>query len=351
MVIEENIDEQHEISDTSTTTEPRGLASGQVDPAMLRYLLTVLCAMLLLYAAPFVLVRSSLYDSVNPSVFARPLNYAFTTAGVNADVVLFGDSTALLGVDPGQMSSTLGLKAINLVNTQPSLVVNDDMTLRRYLASNRPPKLIVFYFAAWDFNYGATNFDARPTYEGQELLLRQGTSGELFAFVKKHPSDAGIFPLKFYATALEMTLHRIPHATQNAQLAATRGHMDNPDLSVLPDSCKFPPLAVDNIRFDWVRSLGARYATPQTKVLFYVAPVPTCTNISSILTRPYNELPAAPPLQVPPGYFSNDVRYVHPLPFAVPQLTEALDDAVRAVLKIDRANTPISAASAKAQHP
>ena len=179
---------------------------------MIRYLLTVFGVMGFLYAAPFFLVRSGVYDRINPSFYARPLNYAFTTPIHDADVVLFGDSTALLGIDPSQMASSLGVKVVNLVNTQPSLVVNDDLTLRRYLASNQPPKLIVFYFAPWDFDYGHTDFNARPTYEGQELLLRQGTRDELLAFAKKHSEDAGIFPLRFWATASELMLHRVPRA-------------------------------------------------------------------------------------------------------------------------------------------
>ena len=321
------------LDERQTQNTSGGVAAGQHDAAMLRYLLVTLGAMLLLYATPFVLVRTGLYDGVNPSVFARPLNYAFATGVKDADVVLFGDSTALLGVDPSQMASALGVRAVNLSNTQPGLVVNDDMALRRYLAANRPPKVIVFYFAAWDFDYGHTDFNARPTYEGQESLLRQGTASEMAAFARRHPLEAGIFPLKFYATALEMALHRVPHRTQNAQLAATHGHMDNTDTAALQNNCSFPPFLLNAIRFDWVRSLGARYATPETRVLFYVAPVPTCTNVSSVISRPYGELPAAPPAQVPPQFFSNDVRYVHPLPFAVPELTRKLTDAVRPLLE------------------
>ena len=336
------------VSGTGIGAESPGTESPVSDipsSTMLRYLLTVFAVMAVMYTAPLILVRSGAYDAVNPSVFARPLNYAFATGVENADVVLFGDSTALLGIDPSQMSSDLGVKVVNLVNTQPSLVVNDDLTLRRYLGSNRPPKVIVFYFAPWDFDYGHTDFHARPTYEGEELLLRQGTWSELTAFLRKHPDEGGIFPLKFYATALEMTLHRVSHRNQNGQLAATHGHIDNMDAAVLSAPCRFTPLLLENIRFDWVRSLGEKYASPQTRILFYVAPVPACANVSSVLDRGYRELPAAPPMQEPPGFFSNDVRYVHPLPFAVPQITQNLTDAVRPMLAASEAQVQTSPAN------
>jgi hypothetical protein len=179
------------------------------------------------------------------------------------------------------------------------------------------------------------------------LLLRQGTRGELLAFARKHPEDVGLFPLKFYATASELLLHHVAHPDQDAQLESTHGHIDNVDKTSLPESCTFTPLLLDNIQFDWVRSLGAKYASPQTKVLFYVAPVPSCTNVSAILTRPYGELPATPPKQVPPRFFSDDIRYVHPLPFAVPQLTGDLTEAVRPLLG---GNVPVASSAAAVSH-
>jgi hypothetical protein len=300
--------------------------------AMLRYLLTLSGVMALLYITPFFFARSALYDRVNPSFFARPLNYAFETAGQNADVVIFGDSTALLGIDPSRMSSALGVKVLNLVNTQPTLVVNDDLSLRRYLQANRPPRLIVFYFAPWDFDFGHNDFDSWPTYDGEEILLRHGNSREIVAFVRNHPHEAAVFPLKFYLNAWQFTLHHVPHAHQEEQLRATRGHVDSPEPSIMTVPCHFPQYLIDHVRFNWVHDLGGRYRSPQTQVLFYVAPVPACDNVSEVLARPYGELPAAPPKTVPPVFFMKDVRVIHPRPVAVPELTRNLTDAVRPIL-------------------
>ena len=299
---------------------------------MLRYLLTVLAVMALLYLAPFLLARSPLYDRVNPSFYAKPLNYAFETANQNADVVIFGDSTALLGINPRQMSDALGVKVLNLVNTQPSLVVNDDMSLRHYLKSNRPPRLIVFYFAPWDFDYGHVDFNARPTYEGEELLLRHGDSAETLAFVQKHPQEVILFPLKFYGTFWKFTIHHVPMPNQQDQLTTTRGHIDNTDPTIMQAPCEFPQYLIDNVQFSWVHDLGERYKAQGTQVMFYVAPVPSCINVGDVIARPYDQLPATPPKQLPPDTFMNDVRFIHPRAFAVPGLTQNLVDAVRPVL-------------------
>ncbi len=326
MVVEDTITGEETIRD-ATSSDP-----SEDGKQMLRYLLTVSGVMAVLFIIPFFLAKSALYDRVNPSFYAKPLNYAFETAGENADVLIFGDSTALLGVNPSLMSSDLGVKVLNLVNTQPSLIVNDDMSLRHYLKANRPPKLIVFYFAPWDFDYGHADFNSRPTYEGEELLFRRGTRQELIAFVRKHPQEALLFPLKFYGTAWKFTLHHVPQPNLDAQLRATRGHVDNTDPTILRAPCNFPQYLIDNVRFSWVHDLGERYRAAGTKVLFYVAPVPACANVAAVVGHPYNQLPANPPKQLPPELFMNDVRFIHPRPAAVSQLTRNLTDAVRPVL-------------------
>jgi hypothetical protein len=330
LVVEETIIEEETIRDAPSSDSTAG------EQGMLRYLLTVLGVMAVLYLAPFFLARSPLYDRVNPSFYAKPLNYAFETAGENADVILFGDSTALLGIDPSQMSSALGVKVLNLVNTQPSLVVNDDMSLRHYLKANRPPKLIVFYFAPWDFDYGHNDFNSRPTYEGEELRLRHGTSQEMLSFARRRPREVILFPLKFYGTAWQFTMHHVPQVNQMAQLRATRGHIDNTDPSIMRAPCQFPQYLIDNVRFAWVHDLGERYRTAGIQVLFYVAPVPACENVAAVIGRPYDQLPASPPKRIAPEFFMNDVRFVHPRSFAVPELTRNLIDAVRPVLASSR---------------
>jgi len=295
---------------------------------MRRYLFTTVGMLALLYVVPFFLGRLELYDRWNPYFLARPLNYAFKTAGENADVVLFGDSTAVIGVDPSQMSRALGVKVLDLVNTQPSLLVNDDLTLRRYLSANRPPRLIVFYFAPWDFDYGNTDFSSRPVFEGEQVLLRWGTSRDIVTFLLRHPTEGASFPLRFYASALESTLHWVPHSGQEEHLAATHGHVDDRNPAVLTSSCVFPQELIDRVRFDWVRSLGQRYASSETQVLSYVAPVPSCGNLSAVLGQPYDRLPAAPPRVLPPEYFSSEIT-VHPRAIAVPEVTRNLIEAVR----------------------
>lgn len=317
---------------TEPTTAMGPPTSTEARHAMTRYLLKVFFVVSVLYLVPFALVRTDFYAHRSLSFYSRPLNYAFQTPVKDADVVLFGDSTVLLGVDPSQMSSDLGVTVLNLPNTRGSLMVNDDLPLRRYLSRNRAPKLIVFYLAPWDFDYGNTPFEAIPVFEGEEVLAAQGTFKEIASFARKHPADAALFSLRFYADSWEFLMHKVSHSGQEETLAATHGHIENTDPSVLASPCNFPPLLLYNIRFDWVKALGEKYATPQTKVLYFVAPVPSCSNVSLLLNHRYDALPAALPVVMPPETFVRDIRYIHPHPDAVPQITRNLTDSVRSAI-------------------
>ena len=316
----------------ATTAKPPSSIEGRRE--LTRYLLNVLLVISVLYILPLTIVRTDAYQHRSLSFYSRPLNYAFQTPVKDADVILFGDSTALLGIDPSQMSSDLGVNVLNLPNTHGSLMVNGDLPLRRYLAHNRPPKLIVFYFAPWDFDYGNTPFDAIPVFEGEEVLAAQGTFKEITSFAVKHPEDAALFSLRLYADSWEFLLHKVSHQGQEETLASTHGHIENTDPSVLASPCTFPPLLLDNIRFDWVKALGEKYASSQTRVLYFVAPVPACTNVSVLLNHRYDELPAALPVLLPPETFVRDIRYIHPHTDAVAQITHSLSKAVRSAMAL-----------------
>ncbi len=247
-------------------------------------------------------------------------------------MVLFGDSTLLHGVDPTQMSAALGVKVITLPNVAATLRVLDDLTLRQYLKTNRPPRLIVFYFAAWDLDYGHSTYPI-GTYDARELLAHQGTMAEIFAYMRAHPAQSMQFPFQFYfINARTSHFFQRPYPEIGEEVLRTRGHMTNPKLTMLDSDCAFPDVLVNDTRDASARDLGARYHTPETKTLYFLAPVPNCRNVALVANRSFDDLPAAPPKVLPAEMFSPDAVVLHPLGPSVPQVTRNLIDAVRPVL-------------------
>ena len=326
------------LEDISLDREPVGAAENASEACAYerpfgRYLLLTTMFLLVMYCVPFYMVRRPDFDEMSNTPYSMPLNSSFRMAGQNADVVLFGDSTVLHGIDPSQISRELGVKAINLPNTGATLRVMEDLSLRRYLATNRPPRLIVFYFAPWDMDYMHTDLPI-GTYEGREVLAHQGTAAEILEYAWKHPAESLEFPFQFYmANSSWRAVVQRPYRYAGAEIARTQGHLSNPAATPLPEQCEFWNSATHDLRFDSVKALGARYGTAETKILYFAAPIPACRNASLLENQAYGLLPAAPPRELPLSIFSGSVMYLHPTPDAVPAVTEQLVDAVRPMLR------------------
>ncbi len=121
------------------------------------------------------------------------LDYSYEAKPSNADIVIFGDSSAFLGIDPKQIDSELGTHTVVLPNTVGSLQVTGDLALRHYLALNRPPRAIVFYFTPWNLDFRHSS-PPEFLFEGEEMLLRNGNLKEIASFAFHHPQAFLEFP-------------------------------------------------------------------------------------------------------------------------------------------------------------
>ena len=304
----------------------------------LRFLVCLVALPLFLYLLPFAVIRTQAFIRFAGSEFSPSLDYSFTTAGQNADIVIYGDSSAFYGVSPLQMSNDLGMKVINLPNTGGSLPVIDDLPLRYYLSVNRAPKLIIFYFSPWDLDY--SHEDSKFLYEGEEVLLRHGSAKEIAAFALKHPFDALEYPFMAYSTGPKAAIVSALHHTDRFRaIAANRGHLDSASVSAggrkavtnIQSPCVIPHSYIGK-GSQSVQELRAKYANGSTRTLVFLAPVPTCDNVNAIINRDYSEVGAVRPTTLPTASFRNDGMFIHLDPSAVPATTVALSAAVKQAL-------------------
>ena len=180
------------------STEAEPLEMPEPRRVLRRYLLWLAAVPLFVYFFGFALVRMPGFERWGGSLYGPSLDFGFAASGVDADVVIFGDSSALYDLRPLEMSAALGIKAINIPNTLGSLPVTDDMALRHYLNTNKPPRLIVFYFSAWNLDY-SRHEDLHLIYEGEEMLARHGSVSQIFRFARRRPDGPLLFPLEMYA--------------------------------------------------------------------------------------------------------------------------------------------------------
>ncbi len=281
-----------------------------------------------LYLSAIPLVRMPSYERWGPSHWGPMLDFPWHTQGLNADMVIFGDSSAFLGIDPRLVDLQLHTKSVVLPNTVGSLPVNGDQALEYYLAHNVRPQLIVLYFTAWDLDYNSSK-DIR-LYEGEEMLLRHDTSAQILRFAVRHPLELPAFPLRNYSTVGPTIIKTLLHGdNREAQTAAARGHVDDhEDYPPLGADCTIPTRYLDADKAESVRALAQKYRALGYNVAVYLAPMPACANASHFVTRTYKGLAVAPPATLPTTSFRHDGFYAHLMPEAVPAATHLFAETI-----------------------
>jgi hypothetical protein len=286
----------------------------------------------LLYLLAIPLVRLPSYERWGPSKWGPMLDFAWKTQGVNADMVIFGDSSAFLGIDPRLVDRQLHIKSVVLPNTVGSLPINGDQALEYYLAHNSRPRIIVLYFTAWDLDYAAST-DSH-LFEGEEMLLRHDTPPQIAVFARRHPVELLAFPLRNYSTVTPFIIKTILHdGDREARTAAALGHADDRENypPVSPD-CNLPTRLLDTSKDASVQALAQKYRARGYNVVVYLAPVPACSNASQLAKQTFHGLAVAPPATLPPPSFKQDGFYAHVEPDSVPAASRLFAETMKPLI-------------------
>ena len=293
-----------------------------------RYFLLACVIPLIGMITAFPLVCSRSYEQWGETQWGPELEFPYTPGTPDADVVVFGDSSAFLGIDPLLVNQELGITSVVLPSTVGSLPVIGDEPLRAYLAHHKKPKLIVLYFSAWnlDFQHVAEG----RLFEGEEMMMRHASWGEIARYAVRHPLEMAEFPLRLYSTfGPKMLMAILQHRSRIHDITAGLGHAPYvPKFGPLTDLCQIPSSLMRQRGDQSVVELRERYTTANTQVMVYLAPVPRCTN-SAAVPLEHTELGAAAPKLLPPSDFAADPYYAHIRPASVPSATKVFAEALR----------------------
>ncbi len=312
---------------------PEAFLTGAPVPArqpqgFLRFFFWLFVLPAIFYLSAIPVVRLPSYERWGPSHYGPALDFAYTTQGQNADVVVFGDSSAFLGIDPRLVNRQLGVKSLVLPNTAGSLPVLRDQALEFYLAHNTRPRLIVMYFTAWDLDFDTSA--STHLFEGEEMLLRHDSPRQIAEFALHHPLEFAAFPLRSYSSLGPGVLKPLLRGDNRAQQAAAAlGHADDSEnYPPLDQRCTIPSQLIARDRAATVRALAAKYQSRGYEVAVYLAPVPDCTNASAFANRGYDGLAIAPPATLQASAFLDDGLYAHMEPASVSEASRLFADAI-----------------------
>jgi hypothetical protein len=254
--------------------------------------------------------RSNFFMNHGASFWVRSNDAVFNMQDRHCDVVVFGDSTAMTGVDPAVVENETGFHTCNIAVTNAVLAVTGNLTLDRFLAQNERPKVLVVQLSPDDFQAANRVWHHTIYAEGLLELLRHGQPKEARRVLISHPHEAA----NFAGYAAGFTAY---YALRDAWFHATHLQPEEDRLQLRTDTTFFTPPSpartycetdapfTDPTQGAFSRALAdefrRRYADRAAVVLVDVAPIPSCdsnlqayaTQLEGITSNPLHALPIA----------------------------------------------------------
>ncbi|MBS1815496.1 MAG: hypothetical protein JSS87_11520 [Acidobacteria bacterium] len=273
-------------------------------------LYSVLVVLLPLIAIPvfIALGQSDFFLHHGASIWVQSNDAVFQMRNRNCEVLIFGDSTAMTGIDPALVEKDTGYKTCNIAVTNAVLSVTDNMTLDHFLAHNTRPRVLVVQLSPDGFQKENHSWNRSIYAEGMLELMRHGTPEETRRMLLQHPHEA----VSFAGYAAGFSAY---YGLKQAFYFATRMRPDEDEVRVrngfftppVPartrcDAVPTTPASADNTYpHQVVQDYHRNYIAHSDVVLVNVAPIPSCDknlqqyqkNLAGVTNNTLTPLPIA----------------------------------------------------------
>ncbi len=299
------------------------------------YLLAALTTVALCFAGMFFLSGTDWFSLHDGYPALRNVGYSVRAQHLDCDILLWGDSSALTGLDPGLISARTGLSACNAAEgLTTQLVVGSDLPLRMYLGHNKPPRIIV---GMWSYASFRPEVPPHTTYTPEGMFYALRYMGRLrslsMLLFSGHPhwvpryliwAAANLTPWTSSAKGEDALQERATRAglfqfPLPPQDACTR----NAAIFGGGDAIPSWPASVSSFR--------AHYSTPQTAVIVDISPIPDCNRNAALYKQKTDGLHDNPLVAVPIRFFNNGDLHFSPegSNFISEQVARQVNEALR----------------------
>ena len=311
-------------TDQADRLPPRAGRPGDSSHATYRKNCLIYCllvALLPLLAVPSLikLGSSDFFLHHGASVWVRSNDAVFDMHDRECDVLVYGDSTAMTGIDPEVVESNTGFRTCNIAVTNAVLAVTNNLTLDHFLAHNARPNVILVQLSPDGFQ--SENHAWRQTIyaEGMLELLRHGRPGEARGVLVSHPQESIAFAgyaagfTAWYAIK-EVWTHATSMRPEEDTIEVHNGFFTPP--SPARTSCT-PATSVVSLanphQSDFSRLLVSDYKRAYVDragmVLVNVAPIPACDQNLAAYAAELQGITSNSLLPLPIGLFNDGRHY------------------------------------------
>ena len=236
------------------------------------YLLPIVLLPVLLIASAFVIIPSDWFSAHTGSSYLANLGYGATLHNQSCQVLIYGDSTAMVGVQPAIITQQTGLTACNIAEFEGMTMVSNTLLVDRFLTNNPRPRYIVFLYAPEDLNLPDT-WRFVSTFEATTYMVGHERSWHTARILATHPVPVFDWAEQGLRLAFEHVLSK-PFAPETRTIRARLGGqfpIKSDHIATCDDLHReLPP---DR---PWLDGLRARYGIDGTTVLIDATPTIPC---------------------------------------------------------------------------
>jgi len=260
--------------------------------SLVPYIVAVIFVPLLCFALLFWGVTTDWFLRHNDYPFLATIGYGRGLKDVNCQVVMYGDSGAVTGMDPRVVERITHMKACNIAQLGTVRLVDETSTLDLYLSQNARPKYIVFQYHPWEFHRYRTWNDPLDSFiEPIYFLIRyRFNAGTARILITHHRETFQFITWEFNSLARGLFLKSLHLGPSYIYDDAAKRRAEDAGLYSLP----LPPethceagfgLRPEGLYYDpeWTNGLRSKYQSKADHVLLNVQPLPDCLPIAALV--------------------------------------------------------------------
>lgn len=297
---------------------PHSIAAPELTPAQKarNYCLLVLLLPLLAIPACIRLGASDFFQRHGASVWVQSNDQVFDIHDRPCDVLIYGDSTAITGINPDVVERNTGLKTCNIAVTNSVLAVAGNLTLDRYLEHNPKPRVLLIQLSPDGFQPESYSWEQSVYAEGLVELLRHGSPAENRRVLLNHPRESIAFAgyaagFTAYAVLKDIVFHTTHMRPEQDRVSIHNGFFTPPapaSTTCEPGAVFSNPRQSGNFPQALVQEFQQRYSGRSGVVLVNVAPIPSCDQNLAAFSSELNGITSNSLTPLPVSLF-NDPRH------------------------------------------
>ena len=237
----------------------------------------------------------------------RGMGYGMNLQNSDCQILIYGDSTAELGLDPAIIRQRTGMSTCNIAETAGLIRVRGNFVLDHYLAHNPPPRVLFMVFGADVFSSRARA--VYPVFEPLTYIMGQPHKLQVLKDSPQPPSVEDYFKWAYKGgrSAVRAVYSKPISLDDFFEREHTGGRQTVKDLpmSTCSDSRDNP--SPDK---PWADDLRTKYSRPGSLLLIEVMPLPECDPGLDKVNQQFAGLVDFKLQQLPSQYYFRGGRHV-----------------------------------------